>query len=166
MKFIDEKGRLFGIINYIDLVIVLAVVLLVGGFVYLKAGKGDDTNYQPAVETDGEIVIDYFVKGVKNISVESVQNGDVFKSVATGNVIGEVIDKKVEPTTMTTTDEKGNVIESVIPDRYNMTIQIKSNGTVSAEEIKAYNEVIFIGKSELIQSKMSKFLSTIYGIDY
>ena len=41
MSLIDNKGRLFGIINIIDLAVLLAVVLLAGGVVYkflLKPG--------------------------------------------------------------------------------------------------------------------------------
>jgi hypothetical protein len=57
MSLIDNKGRLFGIINIIDLAVLLAVVLLAGGVVYkflLKpgdtGGKGNTKTYTVTVK--------------------------------------------------------------------------------------------------------------------
>lgn len=168
MKFIDDKGKLLGIINYIDLAIFLVIISLVVGFMFLRNNDGIDNEYENLIEEEKEqdITIEYFVKGVKDISVESVEVGDLFKNANTGKVLGKVINKKVEQATMTTTDEKGNVIESEIPDRYNITLTIESSGTVSDEAIKANGEVIYIGQSTPMQSKMIRFLAVIYGIKY
>ncbi|MTI48646.1 DUF4330 domain-containing protein [Sporosalibacterium faouarense] len=166
MKLIDDKGRLFGLINYIDLAIVLVVVVLIGGFAYYKAGSGDGNNVVQQTETEQELTIKYFVNGIKDVSVDSVEKGDVFSVLSSGNTIGEVVDKIVEPATMTTTDEKGNVIESEIPGRYNLTLIIKTKGLVTNDKIKAYNDEVHVGQSIIIRSRMITFLSTIYGIEY
>jgi hypothetical protein len=44
MKVLDEKGKLFGLINIIDLAVLLIVVLLIaGGIWYINRDKPSDT---------------------------------------------------------------------------------------------------------------------------
>ncbi|MBN2853586.1 MAG: DUF4330 domain-containing protein [Clostridia bacterium] len=40
MKIIDEKGRLFKLVNVVDLLVILAIVLVVGGVFYALSNSG------------------------------------------------------------------------------------------------------------------------------
>ena len=52
MSLIDNKGRLFGIINIIDLAVLLAAVLLVGGVAYKLLSKpGGNTGRKGNMKT-------------------------------------------------------------------------------------------------------------------
>jgi len=43
MKLLDEKGRIFGIINIVDLAVLLVIVLLAGAIGYRLLGSDDNT---------------------------------------------------------------------------------------------------------------------------
>lgn len=164
MKIIDDKGRIFGLVNYIDLFLVLAVIFVLGRFVLVDR----EGNFPDKINSDSskEIEILYYVKGVKDVSINGVKIGDVFKDVTTKNVIGEVTKIDIQPSTVMTTDEKGNVIYSEIPDRFDMYLTIKGIGQITDDEIKVANEEIKIGKTSQIQSRMNRLEAIIYGIDF
>lgn len=164
MKIIDDKGRIFGLVNYIDLFLVLAVLFVLGRFVLVDR----EGNFPDTIVSDNskEIEILYYVKGVKDVSINGVKIGDVFRDVATKNVIGEVTKVDVQPSSVMTTDEKGNVVYSEIPDRFDMYVTIKGIGQITDDEIKVANEEIKIGKTSQIQSRMNRLEAIIYGIDF
>ena len=64
MKIIDEKGRLFGKINLIDLLIVLAVALVAVAFVWKITGSrapGDVAQHDHLINSGDEITVRYEV---------------------------------------------------------------------------------------------------------
>ncbi|SCG83907.1 hypothetical protein DW1_2343 [Proteiniborus sp. DW1] len=164
MKIIDDKGRIFGLINYIDLFIVLAFIIVLGRFVFIER----DDVFPKELNSDGfqEVEILYYVKGVKDVSIKGVKIGDVFRDVTTNNVIGEVTNIDIQPSSIMTTDEKGKVVYSEIPDRFDMYLTIKGKGQVTDYDIKVANEEIKIGKTSQIQSRMNRLEAIIYGIEY
>lgn len=164
MKIIDDKGRIFGLINYIDLFFLLAIIFIFSRFILtdkeLNLSKGLNN------ENLEEVEILYLISGIKDVSIDSVNIGDVFKSVTTKDVVGEVIKKDVETSYLMTTDEKGKVIYSEIPDRFDMYLTIKANGLITDDGIKVANEDIKIGMTSDIQSKLNRFGARVYGIEY
>ncbi|MFA5524408.1 MAG: DUF4330 domain-containing protein [Tissierellales bacterium] len=164
MKIIDNKGRIFGLINYIDLLLVLAVIFVVGRFVLVDR----EGNLPKAIDSNSskEVEILYYVKGVRDATINGVNIGDIFRSAATNNVVGELIKKDIEPSTIMTTNEKGKVVYSEIPDRFDMYLTIKGKGEITDDEIKVANEEIKIGKTSQIQSRMNRLEAIIFGIDY
>ena len=40
MKIIDEKGKLFKLINIVDLIVILAIGLVIGGVIYTLSNSG------------------------------------------------------------------------------------------------------------------------------
>ncbi|SHJ61939.1 DUF4330 domain-containing protein [Paramaledivibacter caminithermalis] len=165
MKIIDEKGRIFGLINYLDLMVLLIVALLAGKFFVLD----NDENAKELLQSQSnkEILLTYYIKGIKEISVNSVKEGDVFRDVETGSILGEVVKKEVANSQIQTTDTEGNVIYSIIPDRYDLILTLKSKGNVTEtdRDIKVSNVDVQIGRSMLIESKLIRFMAVIYGIE-
>jgi hypothetical protein len=165
VKIIDEKGRIFGLINYLDLMVLLIVALLAGKFFVLD----NDENAKELLQSQSnkEILLTYYIKGIKEISVNSVKEGDVFRDVETGSILGEVVKKEVANSQIQTTDTEGNVIYSIIPDRYDLILTLKSKGNVTEtdRDIKVSNVDVQIGRSMLIESKLIRFMAVIYGIE-
>ncbi|MCG8539592.1 MAG: DUF4330 domain-containing protein [Clostridia bacterium] len=164
MKIIDDKGKLFGLINYLDLIVLLIVLLLAGKFFILD----NDENSKDFLKTqsDKEILLTYYVEGVKDISVSSVKEGDLFRDVETKNVLGEVMKVEVSQNKIQTSDRDGNVIYSEVPDRYDIMITLKCRGNISQKDIKVSNVDVQIGRSMLIESKLIRFMSVVHGIEY
>ncbi|SKC50674.1 DUF4330 domain-containing protein [Maledivibacter halophilus] len=164
MKIIDSKGKIFGIINYLDLVVLLIVALLIGKFFVLD--NDEKTKELLQTQANKEILLTYSVENIKDVSVNSVKEGDIFRDVESGNVLGEVVKKEVSDAKMQTTDKDGNVIYSTIPDRYDMLLTLKGKGKETEKNIKISTVDVQVGRKMLFESKLIRFSGIIYDIKY
>lgn len=165
MKIIDDEGKFLGIINFLDMIVLLAIILLIGSIFYLDLDKASlGTIKNPGKKQ--EIFVTLFISNIRDISVDAVNEGDLFRDSETGGVLGKVINKTVSHAQMTTTDKNGNIIYVEIPDRYDMKIILECDGTVSEESIKISNKPIQIGESITLESKIIKTNGTVFGIEY
>ena len=82
MKIINEKGKLFGVINVVDLLVLLAVIAVVIGVGYkLFAPQIAD-----ATATQVPMTVTVRVRGATPFLVEEVQrNSQVGKQIVSGN---------------------------------------------------------------------------------
>ena len=108
MKIFDTKYRLFGVINIIDLVVILAV--LVGAFAVYRvlspktsAGKGS---------ADQTISVDVVCPGMRDITAEQIHIGDPIMKNTSGQPFGTVSAVKVTPAPGETWD---NNLHKVVP---------------------------------------------------
>lgn len=163
MKIIDDKGKIFGIINYLDLMAILVVALLAVNFFVLDNEKNSKELIQS--KADREILLTFNISGIKDISVNSVKKGDIFREVPTGNVLGEVVKVEVKNQKIATTDRDGNVVYSDVPDRYDMLVTLKAMANETEKSIKVSNLEVQIGRTMTIESKLIRFESVIYGIE-
>lgn len=161
MKLFDEKGRIFGLINYVDLLVILMIVLVGAKFLVVDKVQDDIT----IINNNQEIRFVYEVNGIRDISVGSVQIGDVFKDDKTKGVLGEVVAKEVNKAKMATTNSNGEVIYAEIPDRYVMRLTIKGSGVANDSEVKIGGTVLQIGKLITIDSKVNRFEGVVVGLD-
>lgn len=165
MKIIDDEGKFFGIINFLDMIVLLVIILLAGSISYMYLNKAD-SKYIEYPSKDQEIFITLFITGIRDISVNAINEGDLFRNSETKGTLGKVIGKTVSNTQMATTNEDGNVVYAVIPDRYDLKITLECKGTVSEEGVKISNEPIHIGESVILESKILKTNGVVFGIEY
>ena len=90
MKIINEKGKLFGIINIIDLGVILIIALLIGG-----GAKRMKKNPGITAETK-KALITIEVSDVRTPTVDGIVIGDPLYHYDKGEKIGDIVDKKVE----------------------------------------------------------------------
>lgn len=164
MKIIDSKGKIFGLINYLDLIVLLIVILLAGKFLVLDNDEKAKELLQS--QANNEILVTYSIEGIKDVSVNSVKEGDIFRDVETKNVLGEVVKTEVSDAKMQTTDSDGNVIYSTIPDRYDMMLTLKCKGKETENSIKVSTVDIQVGRKMLFESKLIRFTGVIYNIKF
>lgn len=162
MKIIDNKGKIFGIINYLDLMVLLVVLLLVGKFYVFD----NIENNKELLGSNREILLTYNVSGIKEISTNSVKKGDIFRDVETKNTLGEVAKVEVLDHLMQTTDKDGKVIYSKVPERYDFRVTLKCRGNITDRDIKVSNVEVQIGRAMYIESKMIRFKGVVEGIEY
>ena len=75
MKIVNEKGKLFGIINVVDLVILLAVVVVVGAIIWQVFGN----RVTDAVSKQEEVTIVVSIAGSHPDLAVSYTHLDVYK---------------------------------------------------------------------------------------
>jgi len=162
LRIIDEKGKIFGLINYLDLIVLLVVLLLAGKFFILD----NEEKRRELLQAHGrEVLVTYNVNGIKDVSIKTVKEGDIFRDVETGNTLGEVVKIEVSNHQMQTTDRDGRVIYSDVPGRYDIMLTLKGKANETDKDIKVSNVEMQIGRTMLIESKMNRFMAVIYGIE-
>lgn len=163
MKIINEKGKLFGLVNIIDLLIVL--VLAVGFVGVLKYKDIGDMMGRLSADDSGDIYITYSINGVKDVSVEGVSIGDTFFDEDSRQIIGPVEEKSSSHTLIATTNSDGEFVYSEIPDRYDLLVKVKAKGTWNDLAITVNGKDIQIGQKQEITSRISNFSAVIYNIE-
>lgn len=163
MRIIDDKGKIFGLINYLDLIVLLIVLLLAGKFFILD----NEEKRKELLQSQGnrEVLVTYNVSGIKDVSINNIKEGDLFRDVETGNVLGEVVKVEVSNHQMETTDRDGKVIYSDVPERYDIMLTLKGKANETEKDIKVSNVEMQIGRTMLIESKVNRFMAVIYGIE-
>lgn len=163
MKIINEKGKLLGLVNVIDLLIVLVVAIGILGVMKYK-DIGNIMSKLAADET-GVIYITYSINGVKDVSVEGVSIGDTFFDEDSRQIIGPVVEKSATQSQIATTNTEGTFMYSEIPDRYDLLVKIKAQGTWNDLEINVNGDDIHIGEKQEITSRISNFSAVIYHLE-
>ncbi len=150
MKIIDGKGRLFGIINIIDLLVILALVVLIA-FGFSRMGKG-------IVSTTAtkEGIITYEIADIRQATVDQIQVGDPVYHYDKGTYIGEIVDVKIEPF-KERIDYNGRWLESEVPRKFVALVDVKANLEETDQYFLAGGEQTRVGIQFRLKNK--KFAS-------
>lgn len=158
MKLIDKKGKLFGLINIIDLTTILVVGLLVfGGIKRLQS--------QPiVVDKTSEASIIYRVEDVRMATVDNVVKGDPLYHYDKGEYIGEIEDVEYEPFTEPL-ESNGEWIMAPIPGKYVVSIKVKANVKNNPDVILVGGEQTRVGTQYRMKNKRIAFFGTAMEVE-
>lgn len=126
MKFIDEKGKLFGKINALDLGIVFIVLLLILGTYFKFFALNNTSVVQDMIPIKYEIEI----KGSRHLLAEALKEGDLLYDKVSGNSIGKIVGIAERPATQQIQLLDASIKECELPNRFDITL------TVEAEAVK------------------------------
>lgn len=158
MKLIDKKGKIFGLINIIDLATVLVLGLLIfGGVKRLKS--------QPLlVDEVTEAFIIYQVEDVRMATVENIVKGDPLYHYDKGGYIGEIEEVEYKPYTEPL-ESNGEWISSPIPEKYVVNIKVKSDVKNNPDVILVGGEQTRVGTQYRMKNKRIAFFGTAMDIE-
>lgn len=148
---IDEKGKLFGKINIIDLAAIVIIIVSVAAICF-KFGFSAHKNVGSA---NDEITYVMKVKAIRDTSADALKIGDQLTEKTTKKKIGEIIDKRVETAKEVVNKVDGTLTREVeIPGRYDVYITVKGNGIVNdtgyfldgAYQLGTFSSVVFSSK--------------------
>ncbi len=153
MKFIDEKGRIFGKISIFDLALVLLIV-----FAVFAVGIKKEATSQTS-GSDKTITYDVTVKNIRDVSVQAIyQNMESFSDSETGKALGEVLDVKKENAKVKSLMQDGTYDLAEYENKYDVTVTLKTTGT---ETNDAYftesGKQIVVGDTVKIQNGFVRF---------
>lgn len=149
MALIDEKGRLFGKINIIDLLIVLLVIAIAGGAYLVFFGRSD----KQAVETS-KVTYDFEITNVNKDFVDAITPGDPIRDSIRGNELGTVVSKESRKATMLNEDIiNGRYIIAEVPDAYDVVITIEAHADITPANIIVGGAEVKVGKKFFIKGK-------------
>lgn len=157
MKLVDEKGKLFGLINIVDLLVLAAILLVLGGAAYKFKGQGGG---EGAARTVKATVI---APGVRPEMLTGVKVGD--KMVSGSSYTNVVVkDVKVRPAYMITTDSAGRRVEAVDPYLKDLIVTVEGKTVISGGTINLGGQEIRRGKDYFIKSLDYEFKGLILDV--
>lgn len=129
MKLVDEKGRIFGKVNVIDLALALIVLVLVAGVGY-KLFFQKETNILEEVKEEKNADITLYVKGCIPESKEVLKKGD---RLIVENEISDIkiVEIKAEDSRMIGVDEKGEATVTTNPLAVDLYITVRAKVEIS-----------------------------------
>jgi hypothetical protein len=160
MKVIDEKGKLFGFINIIDLLVIVVIVLLVVGG-YKRAVK----TKPEMVTKDKDALVVVEIPEVRKATVDAIDVGDELYHYDKGNYFGKIIDKKVENYKEPAESGDGRWILSEVPEKYNVILTVEGSAIETPNFIKIGGEETRVGAQFKMKSKKVAFMGTIFEVN-
>ena len=159
MKIIDKKGRLFGLINIVDLLIIILLLALVAVGVKRfgnKAAVGEATTKKGVITAE--------IKDVRDVTAKNVKVGDPIYDYDKGTLIGKILTADIEPY-KDKTEYQGKFFNSEVPGKYRVIMTIDADVKETQDFYQVGTEQIRIGAEMRIKNKSITSLMTILGIE-
>lgn len=165
MKLLDDKGKLFGIVNVVDLVVVLIIVGLIGGIGYRLVSKKVNAGGENPVANKEEIYVTLYSSLVLPEVGEGLKVGD--KLVANNKFTNaEIVDIKVEPANYVNPDAEGKPVLSKHPLWKDVTVVIKDTVNPSNVILKAGEQEVRVGYSFILKTQTVETNCRIKGVEF
>lgn len=156
MKWIDEKGRLWGRINIIDMILILIVIAALA-FVGIKfMGKGQIA----IIPEKQEVSVTIFTNALFHFVKDQLQVGEEVRLLTNNEVFGQIVDLETRNGFQLVSTADGRWVEADIPNKYSVNITIKGNAVKSGEFLSIGGTQLLVGSEVAI--KGSRF--TVKGI--
>lgn len=159
MKIIDKKGRLFGLINIVDLLIIILLLALVAVGVKRfgnKAAVGEATTKKGVITAE--------IKDVRDVTAKNVKVGDPIYDYDKGTLIGKILTADIEPY-KDKTEYQGKFFNSEVPGKYRVIMTIDADVKETQDFYQVGTEQIRIGAEMRIKNKSITSFMTILGIE-
>lgn len=159
MKIINEKGKLFGIINIIDLSVLLVLILIVvGGAQRMKT--------KPIIANETtKAVVTFEVSDVRMPSVENVIVGDPLFHYDKGVYIGDIIEVSYAPYKEPVESGDGKLVEAEVPGKYVINFKVEAEVRDNPDVIVVGGEQTRIGSQFRLKNKKVSFFGTVLGVE-
>ncbi len=164
MKIINEKGKLFGIINVVDLLVLVAALSVVLGVGY-KLFKNNVTDVTSPM-TDLTMVVR--VRGAMPYLVEELErNSPVGKQMVAGNdyVDGDIVDMQFEDYVQYIATDDGHIVEAVDGVRKDIIFTIKAEVKRDAPVNKIGSQEVRAGRTFTVKTNDFEINGSITSLD-
>jgi len=165
LKVVDEKGKLFGKINLIDLIVIVVLILIVAAVVWKVAGN----RIQSAVDNMGsvptvryEVVCanvdpDTCATAVAHIGDQLMSNGKMMNAHITNCV--------VEPYYTVAADAEGNAVQLESPIAKNLRFTIEAKVPLTNNAYAVGTQELRVGKSHIVKTVLLEINGTITAME-
>lgn len=128
-KIIDEKGRLFGLVSFIDIIVILVILVLTVG-VYFRFFVMEETAVNVELDTINYTVLaDDCYDYVGNM----LRPGDQLYDNKNNAAIGTITDVRIEEASVAATDLHGNYLKVPSEDKYRVEIDVECDGALGSD---------------------------------
>lgn len=158
---IDEKGKLFGKISIIDIIIVLVVIVAIGGVGY-KFTKSKTAS--PFVK-QSPVIVTFYEEEAPGYAAKAIQKGNLAVEAEQNAVLGRVTDIKLDKSVSWAQSPIGQVIPSSREGYNSLFVTIEGEGIFGETGVKVGTGDYYVGKSVTIKIGKAIFSGRIYNIE-
>lgn len=131
---LDNKGRLFGKLSIIDLLVVIMIaVMLVGSWAAYKniQNKKVLTENKALIEnhTLDMLEVTMRLKEVRQVTLDAICVGDEVYMKDTGKCLGKIISVSAEPAKRLIYDQHGQAFDAEVPERLDVILKVEVPGS-------------------------------------
>lgn len=141
---IDEKGRLFGKFNILDIVVVLAILVVIAGVGYKFLKSNTPTPFRQA----DRIETSFFVEEVPDYAAAAIKAGDTVTDRVTGSAFGKVVSVDVQPSVSYAPDQEGHFVRTSKETYRSVRIVVQGEGIWSEKGVTFGNIDYYINKQQ------------------
>ncbi len=161
MKIIDEKGRLFGKISIIDVIIIVFVVLLCVVCVYKYINRERGTNVQKENE---KLIITFLAEEVPEYVVDTLKEGKKVRESTWKTPLGTLVSYNVRPSVSYATTFQGEYVKTT-KEGYNLVeASIDSLGYFEDTGVRIDGQLFLVGKYMTLEIGESAYWGRISSI--
>ena len=167
MKIINEKGKLFGIINIIDLIVLIVIAaLLFAGTMFIKNGGFNPSGVSNDIFAGPQekMIIKYYQEEVNDFVVDKLEIGSPVYDDTGKNLMGTLIGFETEPSVYYTEDAKGNAIKSSKEDCKAVILITEVEGMRTQMGATVNGTVYSVGHSLILRAGDAKLYPRVYDI--
>jgi len=158
MKLVNEKGKLFGIINVVDLFVLLAVLLIVGGVGWRIFGNQIAEVTAPTVKMTMIARVraaspQQYAEMCKNVPAQLVSGNDLVSGAY-------LIKAESEPYIVQISTDDGRLVDAVDPTRIDVIFTIEAQVT-SGTVTKIGTQEVRAGRTFTVKTKYIEHIAVI-----
>lgn len=171
--FIDKKGRLFGKISIVDILVILVIVVgVVGAYFTLSvvnSGSLSD-NSKLALNSSSPFTsadVTFEIKGVRAMTRDGLCEGDEVYETEDNKFIGTITKVTSKPAQKEYIANDGTFFVATIPDKYDVEITLDVLGKNTETGFHTESEVqLLYGKEIEVKTPIVKTKPKISGIEF
>lgn len=167
MKVINEKGKLFGLINIVDLFVLLAVIAVAGGICWKLFAPSVKAATSPQVEMTTVLR----VRGATPFLVAELEregNDQVGKRLVSGNdyVDATIESLSIEDYVQQIPTADGQIANALDPSKKDIIIVVKSKVAEGAAAPKIGTQEVRAGRTFIIKTNNFETTANIDSVDF
>ena len=164
MKLINEKGKLFGLINVVDLIIVVMVIAMVGAVATMILGDQVTQAVSPQVEATAEIEIIGAAPRLYNEVERQALEGE---KMVSGNTYLDAYIEEVwlEDYVVQAVTADGTIVDALDPTKKNIVFKMKFNCAQDAASPKVGSQEVRAGRTFIVKTQTFECSGTIRYVD-
>ncbi len=158
---IDEKGKLFGKVNIIDLVIILVIIAAVAfvGFKFLAPGMNN-------ADTAGVAEVKFYIEEVSDFVADKIQIGDRLMDEAKNVSLGVVTNIEFAPAVSYGTNSEGKWVTSSKEGYKSMILTGEVQATKYDHGMIVNASKYYVGHTFVLLAGKSKLYLRVYDINF
>ena len=165
MKLMNEKGKLFGVINIVDLLLLLAVILVAGGIGWKVFG----TTIAEVASPTTELTITARIRGAMPRQYEEIVSHGLPQQLISGTsyVDGAYItDVSYVPYVTQAVTSDGRIVNAEDPTKIDIIVTIKAEVPVGAVVTKIGTQEVREGRDHTIKTRYVEHIATVETISF